>query len=111
MTDFSLKGFINFLIKEPFVMQQLGENEMQIEIKENFLVVSKIGIPREIHKHSGFEINGNRAIFNTSSNNLKKIIFERSEVNNIGGQRLYDVEFVYPGTSEKFKFYAHLLTT
>lgn len=109
MSDFNLKGFINFLIQEPFVMQQIGGNEVQIEIKEKSLIISRLGHPREIHRHDGFEIEGNKAIFKTQTDNLKKVIFERSELNNIGGQRLYEVEFVYPGTSEKYRYYAHLL--
>lgn len=106
--EFDLVGFIQFLINQPFVLEERTGKE-QLTIFKNKIVRSEVGKSRKEYKYNTHTISGGKAIFEIEKSDLKTITIQTTDLMQ-GERKIFIVEFGATFGKGSNKYVPKLLT-
>lgn len=106
--DFDLMAFIQFLINQPFVLEEITGKE-QLTVQKNKITRSEIGKPRKEYVYKTHTITGNKAVFKIEKSDLKTITIQTTDLMQ-GERKVFIVEFGATFGKGSNKYVPKLLT-
>lgn len=106
--EFDLVGFIQFLINQPFVLEEITGKE-QLTIFKNKIVRSEFGKPRKEYEYKTHTISGGKAVFKIEKSELKTITLQTTDLMQ-GERKIFIVEFGATFANGSNKYVPKLLT-
>lgn len=106
--EFDLVEFIQFLINQPFVLEEITGKE-QLTIFKNKIVRSEVGKPRKEYEYKTHTISGGKAVFKIEKSDLKTITLQSTDLMQ-GERKIFIVEFGATFSKGSNKYVPKLLT-